>query len=312
MAIEPMINDKCSGYTLLELLTVLVIIGIMVTGTAIAWYGGSGRNLDCLPVMRALDEMNAIQDAIVKGVYPDLEYIPCRKDSLFTTSYLCFEYDQVEIDGVKAWNKYYSKGWRGPYIEPNATVDATYFDPESYPCDAEGNPVSLPVIATPWADKCEKDAIEAEEGGDDVEAEKLRRGKYYQILKPIWTRDRWEIYKDAASIVCRGEDCLPGLAEELLNKCTESCAENCDVEGTCKPKCDAICTENMGSARAMCLEQCNARCYKEVSYECIAPCYSKCVSALKIADPDDDEYIDIGDDIVMFVFSGGLRSPLDE
>ncbi len=64
--------------------------------------------------------------------------------------------------------------------------------------------------------------------------------------------------------------------------------------------------------RPACLKKCNVPCYEEVNKKCIAPCYSKCVRKLKIAEPDDPDYIDISDDVVMFVFRGSTRSPLDK
>ena len=314
----------CHAFTLIEILTVLVIIGIMVTGTAIAWQRVLGRVVEDVPVAAALGDMKAIKDAIVRSVYPDLGYIPCAaEDSVFTTSYLSFGYDQVEIDGVDAWNKYRSKGWRGPYIEPNSTLNATYFDPDLYPPDQDGNDISFGAIATPWAQKCEELAIQVKDQDPQL-AKEYRKGKYYHILKPEQTRcverDQfgtcikygWAISSGSACIVCRGENCLPGPAEKHVRTCTETCTETCDAEGTCKPKCEAICAGVDRSMRPACLKKCNVPCYEEVNKKCIAPCYSKCVRKLKIAEPDDPDYIDISDDVVMFVFRGSTRSPLDK
>ncbi len=60
-----------------------------------------------------------------------------------------------------------------------------------------------------------------------------------------------------------------------------------------------------------CLAGCIALCIDN----CFDNCYSQCQtgqSKLVITDPDDPDYMDIGDDIVMFVFSGDIRSPLDK
>ena len=51
----------CRGYTLLELLTVLAIIGFMVTGAAISWQHVFGRYNEDVPVAAAIKDMTAIQ-----------------------------------------------------------------------------------------------------------------------------------------------------------------------------------------------------------------------------------------------------------
>ncbi|MBE9571355.1 MAG: type II secretion system protein [Proteobacteria bacterium] len=345
-----MINDKCPGYTLLEILTVLVIIGIMVTVTTIALYGDRGRNLECLPVMSALNDMKAIQDAIVKGFYPDVGRVPRGgKDPIFTTAlslpamcskkeindatyevlidhgmtkggklcrstFTCFDVGQLSTyckvflyaltgktdyyhneechqqnrngillskqicrltsrkyckcgatinygntnDVISGWNRYYEKGFRGPYIETGTSVNATYFEPELFP-PQDGEPVLLPAISIPsvWADELEKKAIEAEKSGDEDLAKQCRRNKYYQILNPKDENDK------LASLLCAGED---GISQ------TQSAWEECLDSDS----------------------------------------YGECLEKLKITDPDDSDYMDIGDDIVMFVFSGDVRSPLEK
>ena len=334
-----MINDKCKGYTLLELLTVLLIIGIMVTATAIAFYGDSGKNLECLPVISAMDQMKAIQDAIVKGFYPDIGWIPCAgEDPLFTTPYLCVE---EKIDAVEGWNKYYSSGWRGPYIKAYTNLNATYFDPVSYPVDPDGNPVLLPAIATSWAEDCEKMARDVEAEGEDAAsyegycreqdltpeecAMEYRKGKYYQILKPAkkcieWEQDRygysckkeaWIIPKDSAYIVCRGLDCLPGYKKEDYSACESSCEATCQekLQNACQSYCEQY------PYWPGCIQDCCKDDYENVYNECLDGCYFECrgdIKNLKITDTHNPDYIDIGDDIVMFVFREGLRSPLEK
>ena len=340
------------AFTLLEILTVLLIIGIMVTVTTIALYGDRGKNLDCLPVMSALNDMKAIQDAIVKGFYPDVGRVPrgggapifttalslqamcsekeindatydvlidhgmARGDKPCADTFKCLDVGQLSTcckvflyaltgktgyyhneechrqnrngillskqicrltsrkyckcgatinygntnDVISGWNRYYEKGFRGPYIETGTSVNATYFEPELYPPqESDGEPVLLPAISIPsvWAGELEKKAIEAEKSGDEDLAKEYRRNKYYQILNPKDENDK------LAFLLCAGED---GISQ------TQSAWEEC-------------------------LD----------SYA-----YGECVERLKITDPDDPDYMDIGDDIVMFVFSEGLRSPLEK
>jgi prepilin-type N-terminal cleavage/methylation domain-containing protein len=379
----------CHAFTLIEILTVLVIIGIMVTGTAIAWQRVLGRVVEDVPVAAALGDMKAIKDAIVAGLYPDLgKCIPCGADPVLTTPYLCLagcseeeivetEYkylycdrfgtcEEFECVGYEElspeckewirlltgsdhnkecgdspkgllkgkliskgviWNKYRAKGCRGPYMEPNATLDATYFDPVSYPPDAQGNDIYLDAIATPWANECEKMAIKVENQDPEL-AKEYRKGKYYQVLKPQQTRcidrDRrgncvmygWEI-SDNACIVCRGADCLPGPYNDVEQylACEFSCQRDCqrDCQPTCRRKCAD--PDLPPAHRPACMSTCLAGCIALCIDNCFDNCYSQCQtgqSKLVITDPDDPDYMDIGDDIVMFVFSGDIRSPLDK
>jgi hypothetical protein len=71
------------------------------------------------------------------------------------------------------------------------------------------NPAAMPLIATPWADKCEKLAREAEEAGELNEAETLRRGKYYLIVADTRRNESDNYFTDrnSARIISFGADC---------------------------------------------------------------------------------------------------------
>jgi len=374
-----------TGFTLLELLVVLIIIGFLVTAI-----GRTFRKVDKdVQYVAALSDMKAISDAIVKGIYPDLGCIPCTgedpvsaitslcldlkrcmeeiqeytyQNTYWGEIYQCIEYQDLTPEcrellfllagqpsndrkcgknGIlkskfteNIWNKYYSKGWRGPYIECNATY---YYNPEA---SEEG--YYLPAIATSWADKCEKMARKAEKNGDDDLAKEYRKGKYYQILKPLQTRciewgwiDHdwacieygWEIPKDTACIVCRGPDCLPGDngnndVQDYLS-CEFSCQEKEECKGPyekCLEGCPEECQNSYPGLPSWhwkikkCIENCEGDCEK-VYKECVTDCISECEKGFKnlaITNPNNDDYMDIGDDIVMSVFSGIVRSPLEK
>ena len=321
-----MTNDKCLGYTLLELLTVLTIVGIMVTGTVIAWQRVFGRVTEDIPVAAALRDMKAIQDAIVKGFYPDIQTLPYdEKNPEYANRYLCLNPEHpkereemaafLESQGklnLIEWNKYYAKGWRGPYIECDSTCNATELDPVSHPPDAEGNPVYLPVIATPWADECEKMALEEIAKGDPNElAAEYRRGKYYQLFT-------------VGCIVCKGQDCLSGNngdndMEEYFSNYGSICKADC--KDSCLKKCQAMCEKQCKQELGIYWEECMPICVPGCNDECFNDCYFNCINEfansglgknLKIIDPYDPDYVNIGDDIVMFVFVEGLRSPLEK
>ena len=116
---------------------------------------------------------------------------------------------------------HYDKGWRGPYTRSNAIFNATELDSDTYPADSDGNPVYLPVIATPWADELEKKAREAEKMGEPVPAREYRKGKYYQILIDVTfecvrrsgaqgkcSEWKWKQLLDTARIICHGTNGL--------------------------------------------------------------------------------------------------------
>jgi len=193
------------------------------------------------------------------------------------------------------------RGWSGPYLEPNAWINATALnrqDDEKYLDDfySDANEVQedalFPVITTPWADDLEAAALEAEtkEDEDDAALEaELRKGKYYQILVysrfipanfggGTTSRGRWEQVPETAVIICRGADGLPG---------SDSQAERLGAEDYWM-QCADMNKYGLTDEQRHCFER------------------------LKITDPNDPDYVDIGDDMVLFIFgSGPVRSPLE-
>jgi prepilin-type N-terminal cleavage/methylation domain-containing protein len=237
------------GFTILELLVVLAIVGFF----AIAIGSRLASVSDEAAVTTALEEMNNIKKAITDLFYPDLGFIPedpgpdnrlvsASSSSAgdddrpwFATRYLCLQEDRArptqppdrlqfpqshamwvylrsqinrrspDDGGAKAmamaklaWDRYRQKGWRGPYMEQDIAVS---LDPQ--------NPAAMPLIATPWADKCENLARQAEEAGEKTEAERLRRGKYYLIVTDTVrdTEGNYAADKSTARIVSFGADC---------------------------------------------------------------------------------------------------------
>ena len=213
-----MINDKCRGFTLLELLVVLTFITAF--GFLVATRFGTiteGAGVAC-----ALTEMGSIKETIKEGFYPDLGLIPedTGADGLpgteddrpeYSTRYLCLRNDGkdnpqytdmkafLESKGIKEnmleWDKYSRRGWRGPYMEQDVSAS---FDPDGP--DGPRKERYIPLIATPWADSCEKNAQKEEDLGNNDLAEKYRKGKYYLIVGGQ--------EKKEARIVCFGANCL--------------------------------------------------------------------------------------------------------
>lgn len=238
-----------AGFTILELLVVLTIIGFFAMAVAGRLAGVS----DVAGVTTALEEMNNIKRAIIDLFYPQLGFIPedpgpNRKLAgsagssagdddrpWFATRYLCLLEDRdrtTEVpDRLKSpqshamwiylrsqinrrspndgnaksmamaklsWNRYRQTGWRGPYMEQDITVRLDSMES-----------TTTPLIATPWADKCEQLAREAEEAGETTEADRLRRGKYYLIVTDTITDEdgNYATDRNTARIVSFGADC---------------------------------------------------------------------------------------------------------
>jgi hypothetical protein len=214
------------GLSVVEILVVLTCLGafMIVIG---AEYGGIVSDAG---VTVALQEMNHIKEAIRDDFYPDLGVIPqdrgedgvpaseecpsCGEDDRpwYAARYLCLrndgegnpEYedmlaflksatDENVAEGKLIWDRYYQKGWRGPYLEQDIR--------ERLDSDSSH---AFPLITTPWAEISEELAREASDAGHSQEAERIRRGRYYLIIM-----DRDEDYaplKETARIVCFGPD----------------------------------------------------------------------------------------------------------
>lgn len=136
---------NCTGFSLLELIIVLFILGILASAVA---YSG-GRSGERAAVITTLGEMGDIRNAIRGeggyGFYPDLGLIPeDPANPEYATRYLCLkddggagnpQYDAIhdflvaglgsaEAGRLIDWDKYNRKGWRGPYMEPDKKYDA--------------------------------------------------------------------------------------------------------------------------------------------------------------------------------------------
>lgn len=240
------------------------------------------------------------------------------------------------------WNKYYLKGWRGGYAAGNDTFQAEKIFPEIYGNGDDG-PVLLQAMASPWADICEEKAIEAEAMGKKKLAAELRKGKFYQIISMG--------SPDTSLILCRGPDCLPGPVE-AARECAEAdfftrdCIKDPLIElreiiadyvnkqcgdlitdnyGPCNDYCDKLdissriyqdCMKNncneIGLRRK---ERCTPLCQDAVwskCTECVSGCGREALAGLKITDPDDKNYIDVGDDVILFLITGIIRSPMEK
>ncbi len=194
------------------------------------------------------------------------------------------------------------RSWTDTYLEANSQFNATALnrkDDTHYPAefysdaDRFNDDVFLPVISTPWADDLESQALDAESDAPALAAE-YRKGKYYQILvysrntgvitympsgeikEMLW--DEWVQVPETAVVISRGPDGLPG---------TEGDDTTIGAEDYWN-ECAAMWQHGLTSAQR------------------------RCFGRLMITDPDDPGYVDIGDDLILFIFGGGtVRSPLD-
>ena len=211
-------RPRQGGFTLIEFMVVLIIVGLLTTGAAVVWgefYGKMNRDIQ---ETRALSEMDAIRDAIETNFYGDLNRVPCDEEfPQYAFRFLTFKPDKKTmsalaragqnslincddlqgslkdlclflgrgsdppVEAFSLWNKYYLKGWRGGYAAGNETFQAEKIFPEIYDT-GDDEPILLETMASPWADICEEKAMEAEADGKKELAAELRKGKFYQII----------------------------------------------------------------------------------------------------------------------------------
>jgi hypothetical protein len=277
------------GFSVLEILVVLTCLGVFMIVIS-AEYGGIVRDAG---VTIALQEMTHIKEAIRDDFYPDLGVIPqdrgedgtlaseqcpaCGEDDRpwYATRYLCLrndgsgnpEYedmlaflkstmDEEVAEGKLTWDRYYQKGWRGPYLEQDIR--------ERLASDASH---AFPLITTPWAKVCEELAQQAEDSGHSQEAERIRRGRYYLII--VDRDEDYALLKETARIVCFGPD----------GKDSGSYCKDFDQDDPST----FVTAEDLRKLPASDSEE-----------------------------QDEDDSYDTGDDLVVFVFGGGVtRRPVE-
>jgi hypothetical protein len=226
----PLRRGTCGteAYSFVEILVALACLGFFCALIGARFAGtASGAK-----VTVGLQQMGQIKEAIRDHFYPDLGVIPqdpgkdgafvssncpgCGQDDRpwFATRFLCLRNDgegkpeyqdmlafltsltSAELaKGKLAWDSYYKKGWRGPYLEHSLRARL----------DTGTTSHAFPLIATPWADVSEDLAQVAEASKDTQAAERLRRGKYYLVVVDR-DPDSHALLTDTARIVCFGAD----------------------------------------------------------------------------------------------------------
>ena len=217
------------AYTFLEILVALTCISVFCMVTASRY----GQITQAAGVTVALQEMVQIKEAVRDHFYPDLGVIPqdpgedgafasgscqsCGDDDRpwLATRYLCLRNDgegNPEYESMRAflaglmtddaavgkltWDRYYQRGWRGPYLEQESREQITTAD----------GAYAFPLVTTPWADVCEALARQAEDDGDTREAQRIRRGKYYLIVVDRDADKDYALVKNTARIISFGPD----------------------------------------------------------------------------------------------------------
>jgi prepilin-type N-terminal cleavage/methylation domain-containing protein len=101
----PTFSPARSGFTVIELLIVIVIIGLIVSGVSIAWQKTTERLRGDIESAAVLGNMKMIKDAVVSGLYPDTGFLPCaeptpassgdavRRTTEYAVRYLCLDPD---------------------------------------------------------------------------------------------------------------------------------------------------------------------------------------------------------------------------
>ena len=340
-------NNRKAGFSLIEIIIVIFILGVLTT-ISVKVVGNFDKNLLTAAAMK---DMKNLQKVIVDQVYPDMRYIPCGLDKnsfaksralepLFVPAYLYLQrgefkdfFDDTNCiksgyeDGyVSDWEKYESRGWQGPYLKnPTGVIDATYFDKNQYPEINESH-IYLNTIQTPWAARCEEKAREVEANDPDL-AKECRKGKYYQILCPQVTLtepvthkdfmksrvfDYWkprvcEIPKNSAYILCRGADCLP--PENPLY----DVAAYLECEAQIREKAVEKCISDEKKETINGLKECVKAFYEKKYQQCYPDGNQETLEKrLAVTDPENELYLDLGDDLLISVFGKIIRSPMDD
>lgn len=113
--LEPVLVGASSGFTLVELVIILIVLGI-VAAVAIPKIGNM---IDSSKTVATKQEMQRLKEAIVgnpsvaaagrfsdRGYRGDVKSFPTNLASLVT-----------KPGGVAAWNPYTKLGWNGPYVD---------------------------------------------------------------------------------------------------------------------------------------------------------------------------------------------------
>ena len=338
-------NNQKSGFSLIEIIVVIFILGVLTT-VAVKAVGNFDKNLLTAAAMK---DMKNLQKVIVDKVYPDMRYIPCGLDnpaksraleSLFVPAYFYLQRGEFkdffdDTNSIKSgfedgyvpdWEKYESRGWQGPYLKnPTGVIDATYFNKDQYP-EIDKSHIYLDTIHTPWAASCEEKAREVEADNPDL-AKEYRKGKYYQILCPQITLtepvahikfmqgrvfDSWkprvcEIPKNSAYILCRGADCLP--PENPLY----DVAAYLECEAQIRENAVEKCISDEGKKTISSLKECVKDIYEQKYHICYPDGNPETLEKrLAVTDPENELYLDLGDDLLISVFGKIIRSPMDD
>ena len=221
-------NRRDCGFTLLEFVVVIFIMSMMAFFVAATF----STVTDKASVSIAIDEMSNIKKSIINFFYPDLGVVPqdfgndlnpkdrknLTRKPWFATRFLCIRDDRSGMKGIPdpiedpeayemwlllgkeigllSWDRYRQKGWRGPYMEQDGISKTGSTHSDYY----------FPMIATPWANACETMAQAMEDQDDLMEAEKLRRGKYYLIVADEDGKNK--LINNTARIISFGANCL--------------------------------------------------------------------------------------------------------
>jgi hypothetical protein len=135
----------------------------------------------------------------------------------------------------------------------------------------------------------------------------IRRGLSYLEFQRTYESNR----RDRCSPDVTGCDeiCYDKCTKEFCNKIKRECIDDC---GSVDPEEKQACINECNTKFSICLDECMGYCVLECTSKCLSKIDALFAARMANKDRTDPDFFDTGDDILLFVFDGGLRSPLDD
>ena len=110
-------------------------------------------------------------------------------------------------------------------------------------------------------------------------------------------------------------DCVDKQCGDLIGDNSGPCIGYCykyDTSSRMYQDCvDNNCVEIGVRRKKLCTPRCQSAVLSKCA-ECVSACAGKVLAGIKITDPDNKKYIDVGDDLMVFLITGIIRSPMEK
>ena len=110
-------------------------------------------------------------------------------------------------------------------------------------------------------------------------------------------------------------DCVDKECGDLISDNSGPCSGYCykyDTFSSMYQDCmNNNCNEIGVRRKELCTPPCQSAVLSKCT-ECVSACASEVLAGIKITDPDNKNYIDVGDDLMVFLITGIIRSPMEK